>query len=87
MAAFLFLAFYAAMAAAGYIIEALFALVHLTPHVRNAKVLEAAISWNYTTVLNLIFLVVAGALVWRFLHTGGPMMLKMMNKPGHSHHA
>ncbi len=87
MAGFLFLTFYAAMAVAGYIIEALFALIHLTPHIRNAKVLEAAISWNYTTVLNLVFLVVAGLLVWRFMRTGGPMMLKMMDKSEHSHHA
>ena len=84
MAGFLFLTFYAAMAAAGYIIEGLFALLHLTPHIRNTKVLEAAISWNYTTVLNVIFLVVAGVLVWRFMRTGGPMMLKVMNKPEHS---
>ncbi len=84
MAAFLFGTFYAAMAGAGYVIEGLFALLHLTPHVRNATVLEAAVHWNYTTVLNIIFLVVATALVWRFLRTGGPMMLRMMNKPaGH----
>ncbi len=87
MAGFLFLAFYAAMAVAGYIVEALFALLHLTPHIRNAKVLEAAISWNYTTILNIVFLLVAGLLVWRFLRTGGPMMLKMMNKPAHSAHS
>ena len=87
MAGFLFLTFYAAMAAAGYIIEGLFALLHLTPHIRNAKVLEAAISWNYTTMLNIVLLLVAGALVWRFLHTGGPMMLKMMNTSEHSTHS
>lgn len=86
MAGFLFVSFYAAMAAAGYVIEALFAFLHLTPHLRNAKVLDAAVSWNYTTVLNIVFLLIAGALVWRFLRTGGPMMLKMMNgKMGHDH--
>lgn len=79
MAGFLFMTFYIAMAVTGYIIEALFALLRLTPHLRNAKVLDATISWNYTTVLNIFFLVVAGAVVWRFLHTGGPIMLKMMN--------
>lgn len=94
MAGFLFATFYAAMVAAGYVIEGLFALLHLTPHVRNATVLEAAVRWNYTTALNIIFLAVAAALVWRFLRTGGPMMLRMMNRPeprmehahaGHSH--
>lgn len=80
MAGFLFITFYAAMALAGYAIEALFALLHLTPHFRNAKVLDAAVSWNYTTFLNIFFLLIAGAMVWRFLCTGGPMMLKMMNR-------
>jgi hypothetical protein len=31
---------------------------------------------------------VAGLLIWRFLKTGGPAMLRMMNRPaamGHSH--
>ncbi len=85
MAGFLFVTFYAAMALAGYAIEALFALLHLTPHFRNAKVLDAAVSWNYTSVLNIIFLLIAGALVWRFLRTGGPMMLKMMSKSPVNH--
>ncbi len=79
MAGFLFVTFYAAMAAAGYVIEGLFTVLHLVPHVRNAKVLDAAITWNYTTVLNIVFLAVAAALVWRFLRTGGPKMLKMMS--------
>lgn len=87
MAGFLFVTFYAAMALAGYAIEALFALFHLTPHLRNAKVLDAAVSWNYTTFLNIAFLLIAGALVWRFLRTGGPMMLKMMNQKPHEMHS
>lgn len=89
MAGFLFVSFYVAMAGAGYLTEFLFKVLRLTPHFRNAKVLDAAVSWNYTSVLNIIFLVIAGALVWRFLHTGGPMMLKMMGNDhaegGHDH--
>lgn len=85
MALFLLGTFYAAMALAGYLVEAIFALFHLTPQIRNAKVLEAHISLNYTSVLNVIFLVIAGALVYRFLRTGGPMMLKMMEKPESEH--
>jgi uncharacterized membrane protein YraQ (UPF0718 family) len=81
MALFILGTFYVAMALAGYLVEGIFALLHLTPHVRNAKVLEASISFNYTTVLNIILLVIAGALIWRFLQTGGPAMLKMMKKP------
>jgi uncharacterized membrane protein YraQ (UPF0718 family) len=90
MAVFLFGTFYVAMVAAGYLVEAIFAILHLTPTVRNAKVLDAHVTFNYTTVLNIIFLLVATALVWRFLQTGGSMMLKMMNKKhtpktAHSH--
>ncbi len=80
MAAFLFGTFYIAMAGAGYLVEIIFAILHLTPTTRNAAVLDPSITLNYTSVLNLVFLVLAAALVWRFLYTGGPMMLKMMNK-------
>jgi hypothetical protein len=55
-------------------------VLHLTPTSRNATVLNPSISLNYTTYLNIVFLIVAAALVWRFMKTGGPMMLKMMNK-------
>ena len=37
--------------------------------------------FNYTSVLDMVFLVLAAALVWRFLRTGGPAMLRMMNQP------
>lgn len=80
MAAFLFLTFYASMVLAGYLVEIIFALLHLTPHVRNATVLDPSISFNYTSVLNIVFLLIGTALVWRFLRTGGPMMLRMMNQ-------
>jgi hypothetical protein len=52
-------------------------------------VVEASITENYTSWLNLAFLVLAGLLVWRFLKTGGPVMLRMMNRPvdhGEAHH-
>ena len=45
----------------------------------KAQVVEASISFNYTTVLNIIFLMVAGFLVIRFLKTGGPKMLAHMD--------
>ena len=41
-------------------------------------VLNATISWNYTTYLNIVFIAVALVLVWRFVRTGGITMLKMM---------
>jgi hypothetical protein len=86
MALFLFGTFYFAMSIAGYLVEGIFALLHLTPHIRNAKVLEASVTFNYTTILNIVFLLIAGVLIWRFLQTGGPMMLKMMRNPSGEHH-
>ena len=81
MAGFLFATFYVAMAVAALIVELVFGGFVLIPLERKARVVEASITWNYTTWLNLVFLVLAGLLVWRFLKTGGPAMLRMMNKP------
>src|SRR6185369_13046952 len=63
MAGFLFMTFYAAMTLAGYAVELSFAILHLTPHIRNAKVLEPSITLNYTSILNIIFLLISTALV------------------------
>lgn len=71
--------FYSAMAAAALIIESVFRILRLVPQERKAQVVEASISFNYTTVLNIIFLMVAGFLVIRFLKTGGPKMLAHMD--------
>jgi len=71
--------FYFAMAAAALIIEFVFRILGLVPQERKAQVVEASISLNYTTVLNIIFLMVAGFLVIRFLKTGGPKMLVHMD--------
>jgi uncharacterized membrane protein YraQ (UPF0718 family) len=87
MAGFLFVTFYAAMAAAALVVELIFGTFGLVPAQRNARVVEASITWNYTTWLNIAFLVLAALLVWRFLKTGGPAMLRMMNKPSAMGHA
>jgi uncharacterized membrane protein YraQ (UPF0718 family) len=81
MAGFLFATFYVAMAAAALIVELIFGALGLVPAQRNARVVEASITWDYTTWFNIAFLVLAGLLVWRFLKTGGPAMLRMMNMP------
>jgi uncharacterized membrane protein YraQ (UPF0718 family) len=78
MALFITATFYAAMVAAGYVIEIVFGLLGLVPTERNAKVVDDTISWNYTTYLNIAFLLVAAALVMRFIRTGGAAMLRMM---------
>jgi uncharacterized membrane protein YraQ (UPF0718 family) len=79
MAVYLFITFYAAMALAGYIVEIIFWLLHITPTIRNATVLDPSITFNYTSVLNVVFLLISTALIWRFLRNGGPKMLRMMN--------
>jgi uncharacterized protein len=80
--------FYATMVAGGYIIEFTFGGLGLVPADRAAKVTDTGISWNYTTILNIIFLLVAAALVIRFFRSGGAPMLKMMggNPAGHEQH-
>jgi uncharacterized protein len=81
MAGFLLGTFYATMVAAGLVVELVFGALGLVPGERAAKVVEASVTWNYTTVLNLVFLALAAVLVVRFLRTGGPAMLKMMSGP------
>ena len=77
--------FYLAMAAAGYVIELVFAPLGLIPDQRSAHVVEASFSWNYTTWLNLAFLTLSAVLVIRFLRTGGLGMLRMMGgSPEHT---
>ena len=79
MAWFLFGTFYIAMATAGYVIELVFTPLGLVPTgPRNASVGDTSIQWNYTTVLNIAALLVAGGLVARFVRSGALPMLKMM---------
>jgi uncharacterized membrane protein YraQ (UPF0718 family) len=81
MALYLFATSYVAMAAAGLLVELVFQALRLVPATRAAIVPEARITLNYTTALNVVFLAIAGALVTRFVRTGGAEMLKMMNAP------
>src|ERR1700756_2082117 len=67
MAAFLLVTFYIAMAVAASIVDGVFGALDLIPLDHHARVIEASISWNYTTWLNIVFLVLAGMLVWRFV--------------------
>ncbi len=70
--------FYVAMALTALLIEFLFELLGLMPSQRSAQIVEMSISFNYTTVLNIIFLGVAALLLVRFFRTGGPRMLAHM---------
>jgi uncharacterized membrane protein YraQ (UPF0718 family) len=70
--------FYVTMVLAGYIVEFVFTGLGLVPSARTAKVGETGVVWNYTTYLNIVFLILATALLVRFFRSGGLSMLKMM---------
>jgi len=74
--------FYVSMAGAALAIEFLFGALHLIPHGRKTQIIEESIRWNYTSILDLVFLVLGLLLVIRFLRTGGPAMLRMMSDSG-----
>jgi uncharacterized membrane protein YraQ (UPF0718 family) len=78
MAGLIVAVFYVAMALAALLIEFLFEWLGLIPSQRSAQIVEMSISFNYTTVLNIIFLAVAALLLVRFFRTGGPRMLAHM---------
>ncbi|MFJ7244382.1 permease [Kitasatospora sp. NPDC098652] len=97
MAAFIAATFYAAMVVAGYVVEFVFGGLGLVPDQAQAKIPTEGVSWNYTTVLNIAFLLLTAALLVRFRRTGGPAMLRMMggspdaghdghDRGGHPHH-
>jgi len=78
---FILVAFYITMAAAGYVVEFLFEALGIIPQNRNIVAITEGIQWNYTTVLNILFLVLATVLGIRFLRKGGASMLRMMGTP------
>ncbi|WP_194918713.1 permease [Catenulispora rubra] len=78
MAAFLLATFFTAMAGAGYAVELIFSGLGLVPDRASAKLPMDGVSWNYTTWLNIAFLVLAAVLTVRFVRTDGVAMLKMM---------
>jgi uncharacterized membrane protein YraQ (UPF0718 family) len=80
---YILVTFYITMAVAGYAVELVFAALGIIPQNRTVAAITEGIHWNYTTVLNILFLVLAVLLVLRFLRTGGLSMLRMMNTPAH----
>ena len=93
--------FYVTMVIGGYIVELLFGALSLQPGHGQAKVMTEAITWNYTSVLNILALALTAVLLVRFFRTGGRDMMRMMNggpddmahhahgehAPGSEHHA
>jgi uncharacterized membrane protein YraQ (UPF0718 family) len=69
-----------------------FVCIGLTPDQHAAKLPTEGVSWNYTSWLNVPFLLLGVALLLRFLRTGGWQMLAMMGgvpdrrtEHGHGH--
>jgi len=60
--------FWALMSTAGLLTGALFGAAGLVPTRRPAAVAPAHFSWNATTYLNLVFLVLFGVLYWVYRH-------------------
>src|SRR5947208_1021481 len=71
--------FYIAIVGAALIVEFLFQGFGLIPQHRAARIVETSITFNYTTVLNIVFLAIASFFVVRCLRTGGPKMLAHMD--------
>jgi hypothetical protein len=82
VAALLAVVFYAAMVGAAYVIEAVFGALRLIPTERVTNVRAMTFTWNYTTFLDFASLALAAVLFRRFVSTGGPEMLKAMERPG-----
>jgi uncharacterized protein len=79
MAGFILATFYAAMVIAGYVIEVVFGGLGLIPDPASAKIPDQGVAWDYTTWLNIAFFLLAAVLLVRFVRSGGPPMLRMMN--------
>ncbi len=93
MTGYVFITFYVTMALAGYIVEFLFAILGIIPQNRQIAAISEGLQWNYTTLLDILALMLALVLSLRFIRTGGGAMLKLMNRPereleqgyGHTH--
>jgi uncharacterized protein len=85
MALFLLGTFYVAMVGAGYLVEVVFGGLGLIPSPASAKIPDQGVSWDYTTWLNIVFLLLAAAPIVRFVRTGGIAMLRMMGGAPESH--
>ncbi|MBV8300867.1 MAG: permease [Candidatus Dormibacteraeota bacterium] len=77
-AAYLFVVSFAAMAAAGLAVAALFHAIGAIPASHTLAAFGAGVAWDAGTVANIVLLTVAALLGVRFLRTGGPAMLRLM---------
>ena len=91
--------FWAVMAISGLAVELIFDTAGLIPTSRPRNIAETSFHWNYTTILNLVFLAVAGYLYWLYRNRerlgGGTgyaidpvcgMQVQTANAPAHARH-
>jgi YHS domain-containing protein/uncharacterized membrane protein YraQ (UPF0718 family) len=76
MSLYLLAVSYAAMALAGFLVGGAFQLLGLAPTNHHVTVFETQPAWNYTTFLDIAFLILIAVLAWRFVTTGGIEMLR-----------
>jgi len=62
--------FWAVMAVAGLLVEGLFSGAGLIPQTQTGPIVATSFHWNYTTFLNLVFLVGFGYLYWLYRNRG-----------------
>jgi YHS domain-containing protein/uncharacterized membrane protein YraQ (UPF0718 family) len=87
MSLYLLAVSYAAMALAGFLVGGEFQLLGLAPTNHHVTVFETQPTWNYTTFLDLAFLVLMAVMAWRFVTTGGLEMLRgHARRPGETAH-
>src|SRR3982074_1845625 len=71
---------YFAMAIAGFLVGGAFQLLGLAPTNHHVTVFETQPTWNYTTFLDIAFLILMAVMAWRFVTTVGIEMVR-----AHSH--
>jgi uncharacterized protein len=58
--------FWVVMSISGLVVEGLFSAAGLIPTDRNREIVATSFQWNYTTILNIVFLAVGGYLYWLY---------------------
>ncbi|HEV2035887.1 MAG TPA: permease [Candidatus Dormibacteraeota bacterium] len=83
MSLYLLAVSYLAMALAGFLVGGAFQLFGLAPTNHHVTVFETQPTWNYTTFLDIAFLILMAVMAWRFFTTGGLAMLRAHSRrPG-----
>ncbi|HZK72762.1 MAG TPA: permease [Clostridia bacterium] len=76
MSLYLLAVSYLAMALAGFLVGGAFQLLGLAPTNHHVTLFETQPSWNYTTFLDIGFVLLMAVMAWRFITTGGVEMLR-----------